>query len=229
MGMGSGRGGPSGPVTLTDLIAEMRNLSRIRPIFHSEADFQHALAWRLHGRWPAARIRLEYRPLPGERTYLDLSFEVDGWAWAIELKYATRQVDLTIDGEQFSAITQGALDILRYDYLRDITRVEHIAQLRPRVDGLALLLANDPALWLPPTARVNIDTQFKLHEGRELVGVLDWAPHTGGTKLGREQPHQLHGSYTVHWQDYSQIPGQGASGRFRFLAIHVVGKTTDGA
>jgi hypothetical protein len=152
--------------------------------------------------------------------YLDLWFEVDGLAWAIELKYATRQVDVTLGGERFLVITQGALDIFRYDFIRDITRVEHIAQLRPHVSGLALLLGNDPALWLPPTGKMTVDVQFKLHEGRVLSGVLDWAPHTGGTKNGRETPHHLRGSYEVHWQDYSEIPGQGASGQFRFLAIH---------
>jgi hypothetical protein len=218
---------PAGAVTLADLIVEVRNLGRVRPIFHSEADFQHALAWRLHERWPAARIRLEYRPLPGRRLYLDLWFEVDGWAWAIELKYATRQVDVTRDGERFSVITQGALDIFRYDYIRDITRIEAIALGRPRVDGLALLLANEPALWLPPNEKVTVDVQFKLNEGRVLSGELDWAPHTGGTKKGRETPHHLRGTYTAHWQDYAAIPGQGASSQFRFLAIHATAGTGD--
>jgi hypothetical protein len=35
------------------------SLSRERPIFHSEADFQHALAWHIHPRHPDTRVRLE--------------------------------------------------------------------------------------------------------------------------------------------------------------------------
>jgi hypothetical protein len=213
---------PTSPVNLSALIAELQNLARVRPIFHSEADFQHALAWQLHERWPAARIRLEYRPFPDEKVYLDLWFRLGEHAWAIELKYATRKIDAVFEGERFSLITQGALDLLRYDYIKDVVRVERIAQHHPKVDGLALLLTNDPGLWLPPTSRLNVDTQFKLNEGRELAGVLDWEPHTGGTKIGRETPHHVSGSYKLHWQDFSAIPGQGASGQFRFLAIRVV-------
>ena len=42
----------------------LRSLSCQRPIFHSEADFQHALAWLIHLQHPDAIVRLEYRPLP---------------------------------------------------------------------------------------------------------------------------------------------------------------------
>jgi hypothetical protein len=42
-----------------DLLAR---LARNRPVFHSEADFQHALAWEIHSLHPTAKIRLEYRP-----------------------------------------------------------------------------------------------------------------------------------------------------------------------
>jgi hypothetical protein len=33
-----------------------------RPIFHSEADFQHAVAWEIHSRRPELSVRLEFRP-----------------------------------------------------------------------------------------------------------------------------------------------------------------------
>jgi len=35
-------------------------LAQQRPIFHAEADFQHAVAWRIHALFPAAKVRLEY-------------------------------------------------------------------------------------------------------------------------------------------------------------------------
>ena len=37
-------------------------LAKQRPILHSEADFQHAIAWKIHKRLPRASIRLE-RPV----------------------------------------------------------------------------------------------------------------------------------------------------------------------
>lgn len=40
------------------LKATLQSLSTDRPIFHSEHDFQHALAWAIHERVPNAHIRL---------------------------------------------------------------------------------------------------------------------------------------------------------------------------
>lgn len=38
----------------------MKSLSEKRPIFHSEADFQFALAWEIQKEYPKANVRLEY-------------------------------------------------------------------------------------------------------------------------------------------------------------------------
>ncbi len=38
----------------------LNTLATQRRVFHSEADFQHALAWEIHRRLPHAAIRLEY-------------------------------------------------------------------------------------------------------------------------------------------------------------------------
>ena len=43
----------------------MAALARVRPLFHSEADFQHAFAWQLHSAHPDARIRLEIASATG--------------------------------------------------------------------------------------------------------------------------------------------------------------------
>lgn len=40
-------------------------LASTRPIFHSEADFQHALAMLIARQHPTARLRLETRPHRG--------------------------------------------------------------------------------------------------------------------------------------------------------------------
>src|SRR5437764_4611807 len=68
-----------------DMRGLLDRLSAERPIFHSEADFQHALAWLIHSEHPNAQIRLETRPERGIR--LDLLVVVGGERIAIELKY----------------------------------------------------------------------------------------------------------------------------------------------
>jgi len=52
-----------------DLASVMYELSVVRPVFHSEADFQHALAWQIHKQNSALKIRLEYRPPELGRKY----------------------------------------------------------------------------------------------------------------------------------------------------------------
>lgn len=68
----------------------LERLASVRPIFHSEADFQHALAWQVQLEVPTAAIRLETRPFADRRMYLDLAVNVDGHRVAIELKHLTR-------------------------------------------------------------------------------------------------------------------------------------------
>jgi hypothetical protein len=53
-----------------EIAAWIEELRQHRPVFHSEADFQHALAWTAHQSNPSLRVRLETRTTPGMR--LDL-------------------------------------------------------------------------------------------------------------------------------------------------------------
>jgi len=66
-------------------------LAMHRPLFHSEADFQHALAWELHHRLPDTRIRLELPVLHNHKLlHVDIWIVHEKQTIAIELKYKTR-------------------------------------------------------------------------------------------------------------------------------------------
>lgn len=199
-------------------------LSQRRPVFHSEADFQHALAWLIHEQEPDAHIRLEYRPLPHEPLYLDLWVQHDAStsALAIELKYPTRRLDVYCAGEHFSLRNQAAPDTRRYDFIKDIARLERVVAAAPDVTGYAILLTNDSAYWAKSLRANTIDVAFRLHEGACLAGALKWAPQTGpGTMVGREQPLVLQGSYPISWRDYSTVGDNRTAGRFRLVIVRV--------
>ncbi|MDI3339318.1 MAG: hypothetical protein QJR03_02175 [Sphaerobacter sp.] len=100
---------------MIDLDAVLRGLAAERPLFHSEADFQHALAWKLHEAAPDAQMRLEFKPFPDERFYVDIWMRAASGSVAIELKYPTRVLSSTVAGESFLLKSQGAQDLLRYD------------------------------------------------------------------------------------------------------------------
>ena len=95
---------------LNEIEAAMVTLAKRRPVFHSEADFQHELAWTIRERHPDAGIRLEYPlPLDGPRRVIDI-WLTDG-PTAIELKYWK-------GGE--------ALDLARYDFRKQIDHLESL-------------------------------------------------------------------------------------------------------
>ena len=132
-----------------DIIALLKGLSSHRPVFNSEADFQHALAWRLHELVPSAEIRLEYKPFPEERIYLDVW--VHKIRTALELKYLTRKLVVEWAGESYALRDQAAQDISRYDFLKDVQRLERVVS-SPNLArvGYALCLTNDSAYWKTP-------------------------------------------------------------------------------
>jgi len=67
-----------GPNDLPGVERTMASLATRRPVFHSEANFQHAFAWELQRRHEEARIRLETRPRPGVRLTCSRPWTDDG-------------------------------------------------------------------------------------------------------------------------------------------------------
>ena len=207
---------------MLDIDGLMASLADRRKVFHSEADFQHALAWQIHEASPESQVRLEVSvvPVEAQRMFLDIWLPVEGVA--IELKYKTRGLELEQDDESFALRDQGAQDHGRYDFLRDIQRLELMRSM-PQLckAGYAVLLTNDSLYWSAPRSRTTVDSNFRIHEGRAVSGELAWAPHAGtGTVKDRESPIEIQGSYRLRWQEYSNFPGK-SRGRFRYLAVSV--------
>ncbi len=207
---------------MLDIHRLMTGLSQSRPIFHVEADFQHALAWQIHQAMPDSLVRLEFKPFPDDdkRMYLDIWLPSVGIA--IELKYHTQKLDVTHNNERFSLAEQGAQPPRRYDFLADVERLEYtLTRYQLAKEGYAILLTNYPDHWNPQRSTNTIDAAFRLHEGRTITGRLAWSERAGkGTTRGREKALEIQGSYDLRWQDYSTF-GAGRNQRFRYLAVPV--------
>lgn len=206
-----------------DPVALMKRLEVERPVFHSEADFQLAIAWLIKDEHPGAKVRLEYRPAYLDRRgYLDIWLQEGNAAIAIELKYFTRALEFTVADERFVLLNHGAQDVARYDFVRDVERVESVVHNGVATSGYAIALTNDSSYWRTPAApRATADAAFRLHEGQLLEGTLGWSVSTGaGTMRGRERPHALRHAYPIEWHDYSRLgdrPGQ----TFRYALVRV--------
>jgi len=100
----------------------LRKLSKERPVFHSERDFQHALAWKIHEQYPDMNVRLEKRiELDGKEIYVDIYLQdKEKNVVIIELKYKTKSLEIVVNGEIFKLKDQFAQDISRYDFIKDI-------------------------------------------------------------------------------------------------------------
>jgi hypothetical protein len=199
----------------------LAGLARTRPIFHSEADFQHALSMLIARQHPDSRLRLETRPTRG--VHLDIQVDEDGQRSAIELKYLVRAFEGEHDGERFELPNRGAHDISRYDVVKDIARVELLLRDGYVQRGWVIVLASDSAYWRPGHKSDPIDLSFRIHEGARLVGERSWGELAGaGTRRQRELALRLAGSYDCRWAPYSVITDtSGRSHDLRYLAIQV--------
>ena len=199
---------------ITNLIS---GLARERPVFHSEADFQHSLAWYIHETIPNTGVRLEFRPPRSDAMYLDIWLPRIGVA--LELKYLTRELKARHQCEYFELRNHSAAPTRRYDFLNDIQRLENVQILPKFRAGFAILLTNDRTYWNPPTRHDTVDREFRIHEGRRVNGTMTWSERTSaGTKRGRNSPIILNGAYDIHWRDYAET-GDGRHRRFRYLTV----------
>lgn len=214
-------GGPS-------LDTVMSALARDRPVFHSEADFQHAFARVLWDLAPNVQSRLEVRQAPSDdaqrerREYVDLVCRSPLGTTAIEFKYFTRAWTGNAGDppERFDLRAHGAEDLARLHFVSDIVRLERFC---PALDanGIAVLLTNEPRLWEAQTggARPPTDLDFRLHGRRVLSGTLRWAEGAFPANA-----RTLRGNYELSWRDYSRV-GDGRA-TFRWLAVEVGGAAT---
>ena len=205
-----------------NIIGLMEGLFQDRPIFHSEADFQHAFAWHIHRLMPPdCQVRLEFKPFPTEKMYLDLWLPSLGVA--IELKYRTQRLTLKRVNESFDLRNQDARDLGRYDFIKDIQRLERVVADGPAETGFAVLLTNDPLYWRKPSRQTDtVDAAFRLHESRRIMGQMAWSDRAKrGTTKCREKPIRLKGSYDCVWRDYSSLE-EGKFQKFRYLPVSVM-------
>ena len=193
----------------------MRRLARNRLAFNSEADFQLAFARALEQEFWDYRVRLEHRIDPSIRRRVDVTIlDIDT---VFELKYRTRGVQLEHLNERISLPHQGAYPATRFQFLKDIGRIEAWHRDEKIRRGYAIFLTNDYLFWRPKNSRISVDAQFLLHDGAVLEGLMGWSEKS--VRKDRKSTVRLDGKYRLIWEDYSEPPNT----CFRYLAVEVGG------
>lgn len=178
-----------------------------RPIFHSEADFQHHLAWHIRLHNEGAKVRLEYPfEQDSSRKYCDIVVMKNGKpSIGIELKYKTKKLEAALkDGESFSLKEQGAHDVARYDFCKDIARLEEWCMNKKIAHGYAVFLTNDNKYW-EESGTATIDAAFRIHDGSSKEGLIDWdcnkiqAKEKGKHWTAKKPCIKLEARYAIKW------------------------------
>lgn len=93
--------------------------------------------------------------------------------------------------------------------------------------GFAIFLTNDARYWeyprflKNPRYRKPNDCGFRIHDGHEVGGCLEWhKPSPEWRPTNREESIRLRGTYGLKWSDYSCC-GTGDGDRFRYLLVEV--------
>lgn len=200
----------------------MDKLSNERKLFHSEADFQLALAWIIKENYPDYEIFLEWRDKIGNKyRYFDIVLEKDEKIIPIELKYKTKKLEF----HSFNLKTQSANDLACYDYLKDIQRVESLMKSPKFEKGYTIFLTNDLGYLKEPNPNAGYK-EFSIHDGRKINEEcsLNWGESSGkGTRKGREDPITLKFDYHFKWKDYSNLNSQLRNDEFKYLLCEING------
>lgn len=204
-------------LSLTDAMAV---LSRRRRIFHSEADFQHELAWTLREMDPCLQIRLEH-PRHDRTGAVDLVARRDGRpVLALELKYLTRQLSINWEGEAYELKAQSGAPIRRHGVIKDLAANERFIANYPDARAAVIVLTNDPGYWQDSSREGVSDAAFRIHDGRAFSGALGWSANASlGLTRGKVSPFELIHQYVARWRDFSVVDAGPGRGTFRFLCL----------
>lgn len=205
-----------------DIKKLIETLSKERPVFHSEADFQHALAWLIHQEHSNADVRLEV-PFVSHHGNMcvDIVVKIGDKRHLLELKYKTRQIEVEYNDERYNLQSHVALPLGRYDVLKDVQRIERLIEAGKADAGAVVFITNDSAYWSNPKTSEDTSAAFSLRDGRHISGVMDWSLKTSaGTKKKREEPIGLSGAYVAEWREYSKVESSSYRS-FRYLLFPI--------
>ena len=186
-----------------------------RSVFHSEADFQHELAWEIHDGVSNARIRLE-RPFDNGKS-TDIYCKDGDMDIAIELKYSTKATRILKDKEEFILSSDG-LTKAKYDFWKDVERLQKFTEVG--IKGYAIFLTNNISYWKGDHS----DPDFSIREGRGKVTGCLLCKRSGSHKY-LDQPINL-GQFEYNlgencWRDCSLIDDDGEKVTFKYLVLEI--------
>lgn len=198
-------------MNISDITSIFDSLRKSRWLFWSEDDFKFAFALELKAMFPKANVRLEKRySNAGNNCYTDIVAVMDRKSYPIELKYKTTEgIYADVSGEHIDLRTHSAVDLGCYSYLKDIERLEFLANVDTSFErGFAIILTNE-SLYYRNTGRTSVYNDFKIYEGRYVTGQLNWGVSRYNGNIpswaGSHPSITLNGLYKMEWKNYGGV------------------------
>lgn len=192
------------------MIDVMAHLAKQRAIFHDEYHFRAWLARSIQQKLADSELpELEFTGFYSEKgNKLDMQFSYGGKQVAVETKFKKGPLakgrPFPYESDWYFAPKSGTPDdISRYEFLRDIMRLESKALSDDNTIGCCLLLTNSQGMWKPAIKNDANDIQFRIDHGIKH-DTLEWLRKPPRNTL--KDPIQLLGKYSMVWRFFSRIP-----------------------
>lgn len=220
-------------MTMIELDNILNELAKHRPIFHSEADFQFALAWEIKKEYGEnVEIRME-RPyvLKDKKIEVDITlcFEKEKNI-GIELKHITKEYSYPSHENQktseevFNLKEHAATNLSRYDFYADISRLEDLNKPKYIDYGYVIFLTNNSSYKKDTSGMAKQFTMSCKHTIEPKTYNWDyttWQNDNTDTKkeksVGKRRTHSIDikGKYSCEWKRYGENHG------FEYLCLKV--------
>jgi len=185
-------------------------MSKQERMFISEADFQFNFGRYLDKLPEVKEVIFEYAVRTEKKNeYIDLVVKDKNNKYlGIELKYNTKKEKIKFDGREFILKNQGAHDLTRVSWVKDVFRLEKFINKDKIIDkGVFIGLTNDKAIW-NSTKRKTVDRNFRFYDSNDklriIKGELDSDVNWFKKYIGKE-PIKLEGSYTFKKNKLKEI------------------------
>ena len=192
--------------------------------FYNEASLQLNLSNYLINTGHYASIEVEYlivspdevEGLTSKRCFIDIVVKNESGEYALlELKYPlyipegviTSRLGANIKPEIY-AVKQGAQNVVRYLFWKDVKRIEYFSSLsKDAVGGIALLLTNDSIYWTAPKSEGDTTAlyrEFSLKAGPSSLSTKSrrWREEDRTERVWNSYPgFDLEKAYPLYWGD----------------------------
>lgn len=201
-------------------------LHQRKPLFHSESHFVAWFAWIVKETFPSISMpELQVGNFyNNKRLRLDMLVRHNDLQFGLEMKYARASmnggVSFPFQRDVYYAPKSGAAkDITRFNFLKDIERLESAVDTLEKTSCCALLVTNISDLWLPEEGEPN-DLMYCLDDGI-TPGTKTWLKPPSRNTLDRTGESVLiQGDYQTEWNPFSEIP-KIENGIYKYLAVFV--------